>query len=273
MRPIEHQRVQVAAQVRNAYDRLSQLVGGDFSSGYYNKTAVINAEAESGFPVCDAVLGHVLWSPKDEATEKRAVEVLTRVEAAIDSSAVENMCHNLHAAVVGMLDLVGCPAIVIWGTVDATAPGLVGFTLPAYVKSFPEQRPGHSWILTPYHCVADLAIAHQFSAGGDYESIKQNLPRLVQSQSRESAEPQRAWFRFPEAPGRLIPEANFANETKYHNLLGWSLVETPACSLRYLPGAVTLPAEADLDDIAIAIGGRKAGRFFRDQCGDLVAGQ
>lgn len=260
---------QIEANARLAYSQLQTLVGGDFSPGFYNRPDVLQAE-QSGLAVCDAVLWHTLHFPRDPTLEKSVAQLLSRVEKGIDSDVAENRCHHVHAAVVGMLDRIGCPAVVVWGTVDARATGTRGFCLPAYIKLFPEQRPGHSWIVTPFHYAVDLAIAHQYNAGDDYELIKPRLPRLVICQTKESSKVDPSWFRAPDNPSFKSPPSVYANETKYQSLLGWSKFVSGDLTIRYLPGAVALPEETDLDQNDIEIGGMKPGAFFRAKLSDLV---
>ena len=92
-----------SAWVKSAYEALKDIVGGDFSPGYFNSREVLIAEA-NGLRVLDGVLGHVLASSPGADLESQACGLLEKVSEALAPSEVENRCHNLHGACALMLD-------------------------------------------------------------------------------------------------------------------------------------------------------------------------
>ena len=238
-------------------------VSGSILPGYFNEPSVLKAE-RAGLEVCDAVLGHVLKTEPDKKVHSQALALLALVQNRIVPNEVVSRCHNLHGAVMLMLDKIGCPSVVIWGSINASAEGTAGFVLNATLGTgSPDHRPGHSWLLSPYWTVADLALRWQQGSGvgDDYDALQSQIPPLVLSESRESSEPEKGWWRYP-VPSLRFSEENYANETKYQDVLGWTKVEVGRLVLRYLPGAVAIPQEPDLNHIDILVGGMRPGDFF-----------
>lgn len=260
----KEKRLTVKATVDSAYRQLSELVKGDFSPGYFNRPAVLQAEKQ-GLEVCDAILGHVLNAPKSPDRKAAALELLKRIEKGLINSEVQNQCHSLHGAVALMLDKIGCPAVVIWGSLNAIAPGSTGFRLIGEgAPQFLGHRPGHSWLLTPYWSVVDLALAHQYGVGDDYESLKKVIPKLILVSNQENSEPDRAWLQSPGQPNSSVPELVYCNATKYFDVIGWSKYQSDYMTIMYIPGAVCIPTESELDEINIRIGGKPPGEFLAE---------
>lgn len=256
------------ASVERAYEQLKDCLDGEFGQGYFNSHRALAAE-RAGLNICDAVLGHVLASSPDENADARAVELLNRVSDALVDSEVENRCHNLHAACGLMLDALQVPAVVVWGSVYATDEEGRAFWLNACTPpAFPGHRPGHSWLLTSSWRVVDLSLKHQYAVSGDYDAIRATLPSLITATSSESSEPDVSWWRF-EGGYRLAADI-YDNETRYQDVTGWSQYSVGGTSVRYLPGAPTLPEEADFADVNIRIGGLSPREFFEQNASDLV---
>lgn len=250
--------------VDNAYENLTDLLDDNFEPCFFNRTDVLSAERR-GFPVLDGLLGYILngTHPPDKARD--ASELLVLVREAIGHDDVENSCHNLHGAVALMLNAIGCPAIVVWGTVHASAPGTDGFVLNANIApQFPGHRPGHAWIMTPYNSVNDVALAHGYNVGNHYESLMPSIPKLIQISGHETSEPDVGWWHIPSSQSFRLDGQKYADSTKYQDVIGWSQATFGELTIRYLPGAVSLPEEADLNDIKIRIGGQLAGDFFSE---------
>jgi len=257
-------RQQQRKMVESAYRDLHALLGGDFSPGYFNRPEVLDAE-RSGLAVCDGVLGHVLRAPRTSEEEAEATALLRAVGDALVPDEVENRCHNLHSAVMLMLDRIGCPAIVVWGSVHASALASRGFVLNAGMSPrFPGHRPGHAWIMTPYWSVTDLALAYGYNVGDDYERLAPSIPKLVQIRTRESSEPDREWWRLPSSQPFVMDDAAYAHATKYLDLVGWSQDVAEDVTLCYLPGAMAVPEEPEMNDVSVQIGGRPPGDFLAE---------
>lgn len=257
--------------IDTAYRELLDIVKGDFSPGYYNRKEVIDAETK-GLSICDAILGHVINAPKDQKQEEASLELLTRIQRKIIDEEIVNQCHNLHGAVALMLDRIGCPAIMIWGSLNAISPRSSGFRLIAEAEpEFSGHRPGHCWLLTPYWSVTDLALAHQSGVGDDYEILKAHIPSLILERSQNQSEPERSWLRPSGQPSANVPDSIFCNATKYHDVIGWTEVKLASLTISYIPGAVTIPSEHELNEINILIGGKRPGDFFSQSCADLVS--
>lgn len=90
-------RSQRKALVEKEYERLKTCLAGNFGPGYFNSPEANEAE-QNGLSICDAMLGYVLDSNPDEASEVRARELMNRVSRALVPSQVESKCHNLHGA-------------------------------------------------------------------------------------------------------------------------------------------------------------------------------
>lgn len=263
-------RLEQSRVVEASYRKFLNLVGS-YSPGCFNSQAVLEAE-RGGLQVMDAVLGHVLRMPPSAERKPILQEALERVRNALDPQAVENLCHNLHSAVALYLDLLGCPSVVVRGTVRGEANGYNGFALIACVRPETEKhRPGHSWIVTPYWRVVDLALPFQSGLGEDYESLRSMLPCPILVADCDTSEPSIEWWRLSPRSSETITESLFAKETRYHDVLGWSCLEAGDLKIRYLPGGLCLPEESDLDEISVTIGGLRPGQFFRKHLSDLVA--
>lgn len=262
---VQDRRMAQARTVDESYAALSSLLHGTFTQGCFNKPEVLAAERR-GLSVCDGMLGHVLQAERDPQIAAKASRLLNAVRDGIVPAEVESRCHNLHSAVMLMLDRIGCPSVVVWGSVNASAPGTVGFVLNAAVGlRGPNHRPGHSWLLSPYWAVADLALKHQFAAGvgDDYAVLRPRIPSLIVSESTELSEPEPKWWRIPGRPGIVEPPVEvYANESKYQDVLGWTKVELESLTVRYLPGAVAIPEEDDINAVEVVIGGMRPGDFF-----------
>ena len=217
----------------------------------------------------DGVLGHVLASELDADAEERALELLNRVAQALVASEVENQCHNLHVACFLMLDALHIPVAVVRGSVYATDEQGQRFWLNSLDGwDSQEHRPGHSWLITPSWRVADLALVHQAEVSGNYDAIRATLSPVITVTSSEVSEPVGSWWRF--ADGRSMERAMYAEATQYQNVIGWSQYTSEATTVRYLPGAITLPIEAELACIDIRIGGVSPREFFDQNASDLI---
>ncbi len=258
-----------SALVKSSYDQLRACVGGQFRPGYFNSDEVLAAEAD-GLSVCDAVLGHVLASPPCPDGEARAGALLDRVSEALVPSEVENQCHNLHGACALMLDALGVPVVMVVGSVYATDENGRVFWMNRMVPpAFPGHSPGHSWLVTPWWYVADLALMHQYRVAGDYEKMRDSLRPVITANSNQALEPDVDWWRFD--GGLRLPAEGYAQTTRYHDLIGWSRFESKSTIVRYLPTAPTLPVEAELSDVNIKIGGLTPREFFDANAPDLFA--
>ena len=255
--------------VKSAYEELKDCIGGEFQPGYFNSGEVLAAEAK-GLSVCDAVLGHILASSLSIEGEARASALLDRVSEALVPSEVENQCHNLHGACALMLDALGVPVVIVVGSVYATDESGRVFWLNRLVgPAFPGHNPGHTWLLTPWWRVADLALMHQFGVAGDYDDMRDSLRPVITVNSNETLEPEASWWRFE--GGRRLPAEGYVATTKYHDLIGWSQFKVGSTIVRYLPSALTLPVEAELTDVNIKIGGLSPKEFFDAYASDLFA--
>ena len=264
----EEQRKRQRASVEAAYKRLKDCLAGDFTRGYFNSPRAQAAESD-GLPICDAVLGHVLATSPDADAEQRALELLNRVSQALVASEVENRCHNLHSACALMLDALHVPVVVVWGSVFATDEEGRAFWLNAWDGlTSQENRPGHSWLLTPSWRVADLALVHQSGVHGDYDDIRATLPPIITVSSSEVSEPDVSWWPF--AGGYRLTAAMYAKSTLYQDVIGWSHYKSAPTTVRYLPGAMTLPEDAEMADVSIKIGGLSPREFFDQNASDLV---
>ena len=264
----EVQRKGQSALVKAAYEELKDRIGGEFQPGFFNSDAVLAAEA-NGLSVCDAVLGHVLAYPTNVEDEARARALLNRVSEALVPSEVENQCHNLHGACTLMLDALGVPVVMVVGSVYATDESGHVFWINRLVPpTFPGHNPGHAWLLTPWWRVADLALMHQFSVAGDYDDMRNSLHSFITVDTNETLEPEVGWWRFE--GGLRLPAEGYAATTKYHDLIGWSQLKLGSTIVRYLPSALTLPAEAELKDVNVKIGGLSPKEFFDANVSDLI---
>ena len=262
------QRKRQRASVKVAYEQLKGCLAGEFAPGYFNSPRALAAESD-GLGVCDAVLGHVLATSPNADAEARALEVLNRVSRALVASEVENRCHNLHGACALMLDQLHVPVVMVWGSVFASDEEGRAFWLNAWDGlTSQENRPGHSWLLTPSWRVADLALMHQADVPGDYDDIRATLSPVIAVTSCEASEPDVRWWRF--AGGQRLTAARYADSTLYHDVIGWSQHKSGSTTVRYLPGSMTLPKEAELADVNIKIGGLCPREFFDRHVSDLV---
>ena len=254
--------------VKAAYERLRDILDGEFAPGYFNSPKVRAAEL-GGLPVIDAVLGHVVSVSPDAKTEARARELLNRVSRSLVPSEVENQCHNLHAVCALMLDALEVPVVMVWGSVYATDKRGRKFWLNAEIPRISqEDRPGHSWLLTPSWRVADLALVHQDGVPGDYAEMSGTLPRLITVSSSEESEPDVNWWRSSDVYSPMADQ--YAKATLYQDVIGWSQYELESTIVRYLPGAVVLPDEGEMGDVNIKIGGLSAREFFDKRASDLI---
>ena len=264
----KEQRKYQRASVKAAYRQLRDCLAGDFTRGYFNSPRAQAAESD-GLPICDAVLGHVLATLPNADAEDRAIELLNRVSQALIASEVENRCHNLHGACALMLDALHIPVVMVWGSVFATDEEGRAFWLNAWDGLVSqENRPGHSWLLTPTWRVVDLALTHQSGVSGDYNDICTTLPPIITVRSSEGTEPDVSWWRF--AGGYRLTAPMYAQSTLYQDVIGWSHFKSGTTTVRYLPGAMTLPKEAEMADVRIKIGGLSPREFFDRNASDLV---
>ena len=251
-----------------AYEELRGCVADKFDPGYFNSPNVLAAES-AGLETCDAVLGHVVSSPPDPDAEARALELLNRVSRSLVPSEVENRCHDLHAACLLMLDALRIPVVLVWGSVYATDMQGHTFWLNAWSpREFPGHRPGHSWLLTHSWRVADVALVHQFGVAGDYDRVRHTLPTVITEGSAEASEPRVDWWRF--ADRYRLTAHQYAEATRYYEVIGWSRHTSGGTTVRYLPEAMSLPEEAEMDDVNIRIGGLSPRDFFELHGSDLV---
>ena len=249
-----------SAWVKSAYKALKDIVGGDFSPGYFNSREVLIAEA-NGLRVLDGVLGHVLASSPGADLESRACGLLEKVSEALVPSEVENRCHNLHGACALMLDALGVPVIQVRGSVHATDDYGRAFWMNRFVDRMSlDHQPGHSWLLTPWWRVADLALVHQRNVAEDYEEMQDNLRPFVTVNSSEETEPDISWWRYED--GSCLPAEGYASATAFHELIGWSQITLGSATVRYLPSGLTLPKETEMGDVNIKIGGLSARQWF-----------
>ena len=256
------------ASVEVAYEQLKDCLAGEFAPGYFNSPRVL-AEENDGLGICDAVLGRALATSPNVDVEAKALELLNRVSRDQKASEVANRCHNLRGACALMLDQLHVLVVMVWGSVFATDEEGRAFWLNAW-DGLPSQenRPGHSWLMTPSWRVADLALAHQADVPGDYDEIRAALGPVITVSSCEASEPDLGWWRF--AGGQRLTATMYAGSTLYHDVIGWSQDKLGSMTVRYLPGAMTLPKEADLADVNIMIGGLSPREFFDRFASDLV---
>ena len=201
--------------------------------------------------------------------EDRALELLNRVSQALVASEVEDQCHNLHSACALMFDALHIPVVVVWGSVFATDEEGRAFWLNAWDGlTSQENRPGHSWLLTPSWRVADLALVNQSRVPGDYDDIRATLPPIITVNSSEVSGPNVSWWPF--AGGYRLTTAMYAKSTLYQDVIGWSHYKLPPTTVRYLPGVMTLPEEAEMGDVSVKIGGLSPREFFDQNASDLV---
>ena len=265
---VRERRKQQTDSVNQAYERLKDCLAGEFAPGYFNSPEALAAEG-SGLEICDAVLGHVLATPSNTSAEARALELLNRVSKALVAGEVENRCHNLHGACALMLDLLNIPVVEVWGSVYATDKEGRAFWLNVMEGSSSEDhRPGHSWLLTPSWRVADLALVHQAGVPGRYNDIRATLTPVITATASEASEPDESWWRFES--GHRLTEDEYADATRYHDVIGWSQLALGSTTLRYLPTAMSLPSEADLAIVDIKIGGLSPKDFFDQNASDLL---
>lgn len=248
------------SRVAESYAALGRLIGGRFYPGSHNTPQVLEAE-RNGLSVIDGVLGHILNAKLDHSIEVRALELIRRVAANLVVSEVENKCHNLHGSLAMMLDKIGSPAVVVTGSLHASAADGRGFVLAGYQEPrFPGHVPAHSWVVTPFAAVCDLALRYQINVGEDYEQLQSDIPFPILTRDRRFDEPNRSWWRLP-GTTQLIPSKLYGNATKYHDVLGWSECTSGPVTIRYLPAAVGLPVETDMNRVNIRISGLCAGDF------------
>ena len=254
--------------VNVAYEQLKNCLAGQFAPGYFNSSQVLAAEND-GLDVCEGVLGHVLAVPPNVEAKSRALELLKRVSRALISSEVENRCHNLHGACALMLDQLQVPVVIVWGSVFATDEEGNEFWMNSWDGlTSEENRPGHSWLLTPSWRVADLALVHQANVPGAYRDLRATLNPVITVDSSEASEPDVSWWRF--SNGQHLTEFMCARSTRYHDVIGWSQHKSDSTVVRYLPEAMTLPEESELGDVNIKIGGLSPRKFFDRYASDLV---
>jgi hypothetical protein len=215
-------------------------------------------------PVVDGLLGRVLETPPTRQRRELTLQIRTAVADRMVAAEVQSRCHNLHGALFLMLDSAGIPSVIVWGSVHAEAVDLRGsFALNAELPAENENhRPGHSWLITPEFSVIDLALAHQGDIGGTYASVKGAIPPIVSISNRNSDPIPMQWY--PDHRGSPISDTAYKNATKYFDVLGWSEFSGAGFTVRYLPGAVTVPSE-DLQDINLRIGGLRPDDAF-EQC-------
>ena len=158
---------------------------------------------------------------------------------------------------------------MVWGSVYAAGKRDRAFWLNAVTApSFPDHRPGHSWLLTPSWRVADLALVYQYGVTGAYGKISATLPPVIAVATSEASESDVNWWR--SLGGSRLTADQYANETQYHDVIGWSQYKSGFTTVRYLPGAVVLPEEAEMGDVDIKIGGLSAREFFDQNASDLI---
>ena len=265
----KEQRKRQRASVEESYKRLKDCLASDFRPGYFNSPRARAAESD-GLPICDAVLGHILATSPNADAEERALALLNRVSQALVASEVENRCHNLHGACALMLDALNIPVVMVWGSVFAADEEGRAFWLNAWDGlTSQENRPGHSWLLTPSWRVADLALVHQSGVSGDYDDIRATLPPIITVSSSEVSEPDASWWRF--AGGHRLTAAMYSQSTLYQDVIGWSHYKSGPTTIRYLPGAMTLPKEVEMADVSIKIGGLSPREFYDEYASDLVS--
>ena len=258
------------ALVGREYERLKVILAGDFCPGYFNSPRARDAELaeQNGLSICDAMLGYILDSNPDKDSEVRARELINRVSKAVVSSEVKNECHNLHGACALMLDALHIPVVVVWGSVYASDQHGHSFFLNAWDGPvLPGYRPGHSWLLTPHLRVADIALVHQSDVRGNYDALRSSLPPVITVDSSEESEPDVNWLQLQN--GRAPSADQFAKSTRYHDIIGWSQHDSGPTTVRYIPGAVSMPCEAEMGDVRIKIGGLSPREFFNRHAKDL----
>lgn len=251
-----------SSDVREAWSRLQPLVGDRPPPRFFNAKSVLEAEGR-GEPVMDALLGRVLETPPIQQRADLTLQICATVADQMVPAEVQSRCHNLHAALFLMLDSAGIPCVIVWGSVHAETDGGRGsFALNAQVPRESEiHRPGHSWLMTPEFSVVDLALAHQGDIGDAYESVKAAIPPVVQVENRKNDPIPREWY--PDQRGASVDEEAFAGGTRYFDVLGWSEFPGDRFTVRYLPGAIWVPApNEDLRDFDVRIAGLRADDAF-----------
>ena len=252
-------------RVDTEYARLRKIVGDDFSRDYFNSASVLGAEDKGGLAVCDAALGRVLASANDNLVgSQQAEELISRVARALKPSEARGRCHNIAAALVLFLAQIDYPSVMAWGLVSCVASDGREFVLnPLESLAGPHHRPGHGWLVTPHWRVVDLSLAIQGDVGDSYDSLQPIIPNKILATSHEDSPPDPQWWRLPGMRSTSINPDQFANETEYHSILGWTRVALDEAEVRYVPGAMVLPGEADMNDIDLKIAGRRPGDFYR----------
>jgi len=257
--------------VEEAWRRLRALVGDQPSPRFFNAKRVLAAE-EDGLPVMDGMLGRLLETQPTRERGALTLQICAEIADRVVAAEVESRCHNLHGALLLMLDSAGIPSVTAWGSVYAETddpPG--GFVLNAELPAENENhRPGHSWIITPEFSVIDLALTYQGQVGGSYASTKAAIPPIVHLSDRRRDPIPREWY--PNQQGSPISDDAYANATKYFDVLGWSEFSGANFKIRYLPGAVQVPAE-DLHDIDLHIGGLRPDYAFERSVLPVIDGK
>ena len=110
---------------------------------------------------------------------------------------------------------------------------------------------------------------HQFGVAGDYDDMRDSLRPVMTVNSSETLEPEVDWGRFED--GLPLPANEYVETTRYHDLIGWSQLKLGSTTVRYLPSALTLPAQPELSDVNIKIGGLSPREFFNANASDLSA--
>ena len=174
---------------KQAYEELDRLLAGDFSPCFFNRSEVLAIE-KKGTKVVGGLLWHARNSPRPEARKPAVLTALARIQGALVYAEIVNQCHDLHAAIALYLNRLGCPAVVVRGTLEASAPGTRGFIMSTALDAAkPGYKTGHSWIVTPFWYVVDLSLAHQSGVGDDHEALKSKIPSTILIETRENSEP------------------------------------------------------------------------------------
>ncbi|MCA1702036.1 MAG: hypothetical protein LC808_01690, partial [Actinobacteria bacterium] len=165
----------------------------------------------------------------------------------------------------------GIPAVSLWGSVHAEAPGeYLEFTLSPYVPAeSPDHRPGHSWVITPELTVLDVALRHQAHVYQNYDELRERIPGVVAVDDCNTVEPEERWVA-PAGRTKLLREER-DDAFKYLDVLGWSESNSSGLRLRYVPSAVQVPdSDWNLFTSLPRIGGMTPGRFLRKCLKQLV---
>lgn len=259
----------------NAYKELHKLIGGEFDRNFFNKPKVLEAE-ESGLALMAAILWYMRYAELifDPAIKERSLTALHRIQSLLIPLEIMNRCHDLHAVISLYLNKIGCPAIVIRGTIAASAPGTSGFVLNTATEAIDQKyKTGHSWLVTPYWWVVDLSLAHQENAGDDYEILKNKIPPLILIDGKEMSEPNREWWRWPGEKYSTITDEEYVQQTRFFKLLGWSQLQANDLTIRYLPFYMSLPESGEAEDMnkmKIKIAGMGPEDFFNKYLADLM---